>query len=333
MVASASQVGGKKSVGSAAVSPVSFCRTMGIPVFEQQDSQEFWKLLLPALNLPPLTDLYQGAFEDYLVALDGSDRERRREEAFLDLSLDVVRPGDGGGNGNDGNGSGSNSFSVVDGLRSMFGRPELLSASDGNGWKPERGADPVDAHKGYTLKAQGLPPVLQLHLKRFQYDWNTDTTRKINDPVSFPLALDLTELCQKKESSVTSNDSDDALTYDLQAIVVHAGEYGSGHYYAYVRPDVRSDQWYRFNDHIVDAVSYSEVYVDARGGKAPVDSSSAIQDESQAQQSKRPGWFWRLWGRVHRASGKDPYGYGGRTSNAYVLQYVKRSDVPMLYNA
>ena len=57
---------------------------------EQQDSQEFWKLLLPALEIESVSDLYKGSFEDYIKALDGSERERRREELFLDLSLDVA---------------------------------------------------------------------------------------------------------------------------------------------------------------------------------------------------------------------------------------------------
>jgi hypothetical protein len=34
-------------------------------------------------------DLYQGSFEDYIKATDGSNRERRAEEPFLDLSLDA----------------------------------------------------------------------------------------------------------------------------------------------------------------------------------------------------------------------------------------------------
>jgi len=75
---------------SGAVAPRVLCQMLGIPVFEQQDSQEFWKLLLPALKLPHLIDLYQGCFEDFITAAEPSDsRERRREEPFLDLSLDV----------------------------------------------------------------------------------------------------------------------------------------------------------------------------------------------------------------------------------------------------
>jgi ubiquitin C-terminal hydrolase len=72
------------------VAPLQLCQSLGIPVMEQQDSQEFWKLLLPALECPQLMDLYQGAYEDYITAVDGSGRERRREEPFLDLSLEVA---------------------------------------------------------------------------------------------------------------------------------------------------------------------------------------------------------------------------------------------------
>jgi ubiquitin C-terminal hydrolase len=72
------------------VAPTSLCVRLGIPVMEQQDTQEFWKLLLPALKIESVSDLYKGSFEDYITALDGSERERRREELFLDLSLDVA---------------------------------------------------------------------------------------------------------------------------------------------------------------------------------------------------------------------------------------------------
>lgn len=72
-----------------AAAPRAFCMQLGIPPMVQQDSQEFWKLLLPALEDERISDLYKGSFEDYIVALDGSGREKRREELFLDLSLDV----------------------------------------------------------------------------------------------------------------------------------------------------------------------------------------------------------------------------------------------------
>ena len=78
------------------------------------------------------------------------------------------------------------SGSVRASLNELFGKPELLSEKEGNGWRPERGADKVDALKGSLLRVQGLPPILQLHLMRFKYDWQTDTMSKINHRYKFP---------------------------------------------------------------------------------------------------------------------------------------------------
>lgn len=270
------------------------CRTLGIAAWEQQDSQEFWKLLLPEFKLPQLVDLYQGSYEGYIAAIDGSGRERKREEQFLDLSLDVS-----GG-------------SVSTALEDMFCKPELLSETEGNGWRPEKGADKVDALKGSLLKANGLPPILQLHLLRFQYDWQTDTMSKINSRFRFPKVLDLSNICSGIEK-----DEEARAVYELQSVVVHVGEYGSGHYYAYVRPDARKNTWYRFDDDKVTEVTYREVAADCYGGQ-----SSRI-----AAQEAKEGFFAKLF----RGSG-GKYGWGGRSSSAYVLQYVRRESIPMLYD-
>ena len=69
----------------------------------------------------------------------------------------------------------------------MFTQPEILRVSEGNGWRPSKGAEKVDAYKGASLKRDGLPSLLQLHLKRFKYDYETGETSKINDCCSFPL--------------------------------------------------------------------------------------------------------------------------------------------------
>jgi ubiquitin carboxyl-terminal hydrolase 7 len=298
--------------GRQPVAPRVLCQTLGISVWEQQDSQEFWKLLLPALKLPALTDLYTGAYLDYITALDGSGRERRRAEAFLDLSLDIDR-----------------STTVEASLRQQFGEPELLSVAAGNAWRPEPGAEKVDAHKGSLLLAQGLPPVLQLHLKRFHFDWNTETTTKLNNAFSFPATLDLRNTVEHTEDAVASS-----CCYELQAVVVHKGEYGSGHYYAYVRPDIRSDEWYRFNDEAVTPVSFPEVIRDAYGGKQPLLATNTYDDVTSAM--KQGNFLVRFIRNVFWGQGDNGddggYGYGGPKSNAYVLQYVRRCDIPKLYD-
>lgn len=295
------------SGGNRPLAPRILCAALGIPVMVQQDSQEFWKLLLPALQLPALTDLYQGAYEDFIVALDGSGRERRREEAFLDLSLDVT------------------AGSVDSALKELFGAPEVLRCSEGNGWRPEKGADKVDAHKGTLLRSQGLSSILQLHLKRFQFDWSTETTSKINSQFTFPVVLDLSLVCEDTKNDAKSLE-DDRVIYDLQAVLVHAGEYGSGHYYAYVRPNVEKDEWYRFNDHIVEQVKLKDVLCDAFGGKCQLDDISGETNDNK----NSGGCFLVRLRRAFLPRGAS-YGHGGAKSNAYVLQYVRRSDIPKLY--
>lgn len=288
----ASEAGQGNPAITPAVSTSIFCRTFGINPYEQQDSQEFWKLLLPELDLSQMTELYRGSQESYITALDGTQREKKRIEPFLDLSLDV-----------------SNFDAVYDSLDDMFTNAELLSEKEGNGWRPEKGSEKVDALKGNLLNSSGLPNILQLHLMRFRFNWETETMSKINDRFSFSKVLNLGEICNDLEKQQGS----DSTIYDLQSVVVHAGEYGRGHYYAYVRPNIRSNQWYRFDDNRVAEVSFKEVKEDAFGG-------------SSKSSAKKKSLLKRIFGSPSR------FGWGGKNSSAYMLQYVKRSDIPMLYD-
>jgi ubiquitin carboxyl-terminal hydrolase 7 len=305
-----------------AYSPRSFCMRLGIPPMIQQDSQEFWKLLLPAMDAEELCRLYRGTYVDYITALDGSGREKRRDEVFLDLSLDVVLTGDTKHTDDD-----EQEDDLLRSLRRQFGKPELLSVKEGNGWRPAKGEDKVDAHKGSSLQATGLPPILQFHLKRFQYDWQTDVTKKLNDRFTFPQCLDLSEVCSDTKDNEAAKEM---ALYELQSVVVHVGEYGAGHYYAYVRPDTSNDQWYRFNDDMVELVTFTEVTDDVFGGCA----RQAEQKTRGGGQSRRGSVFQRV-GRMLRGKGgsKSAFGWGGQTSNAYVVQYVRKKDIAFLYTS
>jgi hypothetical protein len=91
--------------------------------------------------------------------------------------------------------------SVEDSLRETFVQPEILRVSEGNGWRPSKDAEKVDAYKGLSLRREGLPSLLQLHLKRFKYDWETGETSKINDRCSFPLVSNVSiHLCFHAEA-------------------------------------------------------------------------------------------------------------------------------------
>ena len=119
-----------------------------------------------------------------------------------------------------------------------------------------------------------------------------------------------------------------------------------GHYYSYVRPDIQTDECYRFDDEFVTTVDVTDVIVDAYGGSCAAlpkifrsDSFESI-DEQQGQRRGLLRRILSLFGLFRRMTmirsrtldRRSGFGYGGRTSSAYMLQYVHRSDVPKLYN-
>ncbi|KAG9279156.1 ubiquitin carboxyl-terminal hydrolase 20-like, partial [Astyanax mexicanus] len=81
-----------------------------------------------------------------------------------------------------------------------------------------------------------FPEVLILHLKRFQFDPTYNSYKKDNSRVSIPHHL-LLLLLQGN-------------TYDLYAVVCHAGTLSGGHYYASIK-SFEECQWYEFNDSMV----------------------------------------------------------------------------------
>lgn len=96
------------------------------------------------------------------------------------------------------------------------------------------------------------PPVLILHLKRFQVQMSS--FRKLNRHVSFPLELDLSPFC--KDDLRKKNPK--KLVYSLYGIVEHSGTFNGGHYVAYVKVD--SGQWFCISDSHVTEVKETRVY-------------------------------------------------------------------------
>ena len=62
--------------------------------------------------------------------------------------------------------------------------------------------------------------------------------------VDFPTdGLDLSHIYNGKKSS-------QKYIYDLYGVIHHTGSMGFGHYYATIRDDINSDDWYEFNGKI-----------------------------------------------------------------------------------
>jgi hypothetical protein len=78
----------------------------------------------------------------------------------------------------------------VDGGAACGNRAALTGGLGGSGrYACEKCAKKVDAIKGTAL--QTVPYVLNLQLKRFDYDWELDRRVKLDDAVEFPLVLDI----------------------------------------------------------------------------------------------------------------------------------------------
>ncbi|XP_006899470.1 PREDICTED: ubiquitin carboxyl-terminal hydrolase 16 isoform X2 [Elephantulus edwardii] len=120
------------------------------------------------------------------------------------------------------------------------------------------------------------PPVLTLHLKRFQQaGFNL---RKINKHIKFPEILDLAPFCTLKCKNVEENTR---VLYSLYGVVEHSGTMRSGHYTAYAKArntnsqlsnlvlhgDIPQDsemestkgQWFHISDTHVQAVPTTKV--------------------------------------------------------------------------
>ena len=121
------------------------------------------------------------------------------------------------------------------------------------------------------------PPILTLHLKRFQQaGFNL---RKVNRHIKFPEVIDLAPFCTVKCKNVAEGNT--KVLYSLYGVVEHSGTMRSGHYTAYAKmrnmnnhlsdlilqgqppqaleTEPIKGQWFHISDTHVQAVSTSKV--------------------------------------------------------------------------
>ncbi|KAI4664850.1 uncharacterized protein J4E79_003148 [Alternaria viburni] len=124
---------------------------------------------------------------------------------------------------------------------------------------------PQNATKQLSIKR--LPPVLSIHLKRFEH--TKSTSSKIETPVRFPVKLDIYPYTTAHKAAMRAvktsgaplsnhnvNSPANALVYELSSVIVHKGKIDSGHYVSYSR---EGNDWFMFDDSKVVLVSEAEV--------------------------------------------------------------------------
>lgn len=144
----------------------------------------------------------------------------------------------GGGGGSAGGGACS-----IDQCLEAFTEPEVLSGSDA--YYCSKCKEHCACEK--RIRLYRCPPVLVLHLKRFNYTmYRRD---KLCTDVKFPVrGLDLSPYCAEGAKMARPP------TYDLIGVSNHMGGLGGGHYVATCLND-DTQKWHNFNDSRVSSVS------------------------------------------------------------------------------
>ena len=84
-----------------------------------------------------------------------------------------------------------------------------------------------------------------------------------------------------------------------------------------MRPNVQTNVWYRYDDDRVTQVTFKQVKEDAFGG--------------QSKRVRRDQLSPSFWRRILNSRNQRGFGWGGKHSSAYMLQYIKRIDIPQLF--
>lgn len=140
--------------------------------WQQHDIQELCRILFDALeqkfkdtkHADLIKHLYEGKMIDYVKCLE-CNTAKSREDSFLDIPLPVRPFGS------------STAYESIEDALFAFAAPETLNES--NQYFCENCNKKCDAHKG--LKFTKFPYILTLHLKRFDFDYQSFHRIKLND--------------------------------------------------------------------------------------------------------------------------------------------------------
>ncbi|TPX33084.1 hypothetical protein SmJEL517_g03920 [Synchytrium microbalum] len=214
--------------------------------FKQQDPQEFTRCFFEFLedgikkagaeNI--INQMFEGEME-MRVQCKNITYASSRVETFNDIQLDV------------------------DGCRDLEASFQAFTAREDLIGDNQYRADDFglqDAVKFIRFKT--LPPVLHLQLKRFQYDVEKDSMRKIYRRHTFPDRMDLSQF----NIPAAEGGPKTPQIYILQGVLVHSGGVHGGHYRAYLRPSVLDD-WFEFDDGLVTRIPAKKVYEFGFGGE------------------------------------------------------------------
>ncbi len=251
--------------------PIGFCNAIvdmdgePIDVLEQQDADEFVLRLFQQIEARIMgtpsehiiKDIFGGLMVNELIA-DGG-RYSERSEAFNMIKVDV-----------------KDHQNLLEGLSSyVAGETVDYTWEHEHVETGEKMVAQLPTTKRVLLKS--LPESLIIHLKRFEFDFETMQQIKINDRYEFPMELDLYPYTKEGVNSKEEGHNDpegnhDDMLYTLMGIVVHIGTANSGHYYSIIKERGSNDRWFEFNDVLVTEFDPQDIPAECFGGHEEVGS-------------------------------------------------------------
>ncbi len=237
------------------VDTLSLCTSMigyeGRPIslVEQQDVNEFAGMLFDKLeDIPMVKQALHSNLKGKLVRKTMSletDYKSEQEETFYMLTAEV-----------------KNKATIEESLELLVAEEKF---SGENQIEDTIANKKVDGVRFCAIKV--LPHTLIIHLKRFEFDMETGNSRKVNDRITFPSELDMFPYTEDGKESLKSNGgrvNNQDCVYTLRGVIAHVGSIDRGHYYSFVRDPQQN--WYEFNDRIVNRFSADNLPYECFGG-------------------------------------------------------------------
>lgn len=286
-----------------AYNPVEFINKLKVSTGEQQDAQEFNKLLLTMLERIFSFAKVKTGLHDFIPKRYGGSiryctkcrlcgQVSSRETPFYELELQI-----------------NHHESVRESLCEYFST-EVLTGD--NQYFCDRPCNKkCDADRYVEIAT--LPDVLNLQLMRFVYDTNSYQKKKVKNPILIPLKLTSDELLG--ESSRTK----ESTVYDLCAVLYHRGSTAnSGHYVADVRDT--NGTWWSCNDQVVVEKKWGDIIKSSATKRTKI-SKSRSKTTKEGQSSLNITTV-----EVTDTEGSAQY-FGHPSQNAYMLVYRRRYGV------
>ena len=294
----------------------------------QQDVQEFSRVLFDKLEEKMkgtnvegvIKELFVGKVQNVIECVNVDFKSKRVEE-FYDLQLEV-----------------KDCETVMDSFR-KYTKGEMLQGEN----QYDAGEQHGKQDAKMSVSFESLPPVLHLHLMRYEYNAKFGAMVELHNRHEFPLVLNLSEFLSDAEEKEE--------VFLLHSVLVHSGGMQCGHYTGYIRPFLgdkdpeRSDRWFCFDDDHVYSVTSKEAVESNFGGnerlfrraktkrrKLSVDGTDDDGNKNQFKNEEE---------KEHDDDDDDDYddvlsllpSSGGSSSCAYMLAYVRERDLDKVMNS